>query len=323
MTPRGSSAGGPGACSEAEVGRFLREVRIEADSVDGDTLIAARDQLEEYSWLHGRSAYLSLALLSRLVAPGSGPRVLELGGAPYFFSALMARHFAAHLTAVNVPAASWPGEPSPVTSGRVRLRVPDDDSATRALDVDVAVFNMEKDPFPFPDEAFDVVLCMEVLEHLGYSPSHMLGEVHRVLRPQGVLLITVPNLLTIKRTISHFFNVPMEFPYSGYGIYGRHQREYAPGEVRRLLEANNYQIAALQTANVWPVHRGSVIKAAGNVVLNAVTRLPLPGLAAKREYILCAARPHGDAVASYPKWLYKHRRMFPDPPPGVRKVLPD
>ena len=47
------------------------------------------------------------------------------------------------------------------------------------------------EPLPFPDAAFDVAWCSEVLEHL-FDPAFALREMHRVLRPGGRLLVTVP-----------------------------------------------------------------------------------------------------------------------------------
>lgn len=44
---------------------------------------------------------------------------------------------------------------------------------------------------PFADESFDHVLCIEVLEH-AEDPSALVAEMHRVLRPGGTLLGTVP-----------------------------------------------------------------------------------------------------------------------------------
>jgi len=44
---------------------------------------------------------------------------------------------------------------------------------------------------PFPDGAFDRVICAEVLEHIGDDASAM-AELARVLRPGGVVAITVP-----------------------------------------------------------------------------------------------------------------------------------
>ena len=45
--------------------------------------------------------------------------------------------------------------------------------------------------FPFDDGSFDVVLCNQVLEHV-FEPEAFLGEIRRVLAPEGRLLLTVP-----------------------------------------------------------------------------------------------------------------------------------
>jgi len=45
--------------------------------------------------------------------------------------------------------------------------------------------------FPFPDQGFDAVVCNQVLEHV-FTPDLFLGEVSRVLKPGGRLLLTVP-----------------------------------------------------------------------------------------------------------------------------------
>jgi SAM-dependent methyltransferase len=44
---------------------------------------------------------------------------------------------------------------------------------------------------PIGDETFDAVFCSEVLEHI-FEPGHTLSELHRVLRPNGSLLLSVP-----------------------------------------------------------------------------------------------------------------------------------
>lgn len=45
--------------------------------------------------------------------------------------------------------------------------------------------------FPFPDARFDGVLCSQVFEHV-FTPKDFLREIHRVLRPGGCLVLTVP-----------------------------------------------------------------------------------------------------------------------------------
>ena len=45
--------------------------------------------------------------------------------------------------------------------------------------------------FPFPDASFDSALCNQVLEHV-FNPDEFLSEIHRVLRQDSRLLLTVP-----------------------------------------------------------------------------------------------------------------------------------
>ncbi len=50
----------------------------------------------------------------------------------------------------------------------------------------------ELQSFHFPDEHFDVCLCLDVLEHL-QNLSRLLGETYRILKSKGILIVTVPN----------------------------------------------------------------------------------------------------------------------------------
>jgi SAM-dependent methyltransferase len=45
--------------------------------------------------------------------------------------------------------------------------------------------------FPFEDASFESVLCNQVLEHV-FNPEQFVGEISRVLAPNGRLLLTVP-----------------------------------------------------------------------------------------------------------------------------------
>ena len=44
----------------------------------------------------------------------------------------------------------------------------------------------------YPDDSFDVVVCFEVIEHVE-DPERVLDELRRVLRPDGLLLLSSPN----------------------------------------------------------------------------------------------------------------------------------
>ena len=66
-----------------------------------------------------------------------------------------------------------------------QLEVP---SWLRLVKVDVDRGNL-----PYPNNSFDAIYCGELLEHL-YNPDNLLSEVHRILSPKGVCLLTTPNL---------------------------------------------------------------------------------------------------------------------------------
>ena len=57
---------------------------------------------------------------------------------------------------------------------------------------------------PYPDGSFDRALCLDVLEHLTFEQQPMaLAELHRVVRPGGEVLVSVPNLAHLQSRV-HF-----------------------------------------------------------------------------------------------------------------------
>ena len=74
-----------------------------------------------------------------------------------------------------------------------------------------------------PDASFDVVVCFEAIQQVA-DPERALGELHRVLRPGGLLLISSPSPDT----------------YSGNE---RHVHEYRPSELSAVVEERFSNVA--------------------------------------------------------------------------------
>ena len=58
------------------------------------------------------------------------------------------------------------------------------------------VHNLNKYPYPFKDNTFDEIKCVEVVEHLDDTVATM-KEIFRILKPGGKVIITVPYFLSV------------------------------------------------------------------------------------------------------------------------------
>jgi glycosyltransferase involved in cell wall biosynthesis/SAM-dependent methyltransferase len=115
------------------------------------------------------------------------------------------------------------------------------------------LFNAEKDPYPYPDEHFSTVLCCELLEHLEGDPMHMMAEINRILRPGGHLVLTTPNICSLRSAGALLLGYhPGLFhqyvrPDENGDADPRHSREYAPRDIQEMFEAAGFVVERLET----------------------------------------------------------------------------
>ena len=219
---------------------------------------------------------------------------LELGANPYFTTVLLKYFTHLDLTLANY---FWEGF-GPDTTQYVRVRSPLN-GAPEEHAMQFAHFNIEDASFPYETASFDVVLLCEVIEHLQLDPLGVILEIKRVLKPSGHLVITTPNVSRLENVCRMVAGVNIYDPYSGYGAYGRHNREYNKHELAGLLEFAGFEPEVLVSADVHE-----------NRSPNYTSVDPVIPLVAHRpydlgQYLFCRARNSRLTQPGRPSWLYR------------------
>jgi SAM-dependent methyltransferase len=137
-------------------------------------------------------------------------------------------------------------------AGKFEQRVVHSQSGER-FECRIDHFDAEKDKYPYPDDFFSTVLCCELLEHLYDDPMHMMGEINRILEPGGHLVLSTPNICSLRAVGAVLLGYhPGLFhqyvqPDKNGAVDPRHAREYAPRDVHALLLAAGFEIVRLET----------------------------------------------------------------------------
>ena len=92
---------------------------------------------------------------------------------------------------------------------------------------------MDAENMDFADESFDIVLMLDVLEHIKDDKKAM-QEAARVLKVGGHAIITVP---------------AYPFLYGSMDKYAYHERRYSIGTIRKMLADNNFTIERISFWN--------------------------------------------------------------------------
>jgi methionine biosynthesis protein MetW len=59
--------------------------------------------------------------------------------------------------------------------------------------INAVELDVSNQPLPFDENSFDVVILLDVIEHL-INPDFAMTEIHRVLKKDGILIMSTPNL---------------------------------------------------------------------------------------------------------------------------------
>lgn len=123
-----------------------------------------------------------------------------------------------------------------------------------------------RQPIEYGDNMFDVVILMEVIEHIndvdpsiyhsswqGNGTTFILEECYRVLKPGGILFLTTPNCNSIK-------SLKQMLEYKHPYIYWHHSREISVNDLRWYLAETKFSIEIFETKDSWYYLSGNDFK---------------------------------------------------------------
>ena len=189
----------------------------------------------------------TLALVKQYISPGS--KVLDLGVYPGHLALMLRRECGANITGISLAHT----RAFSVQMGRHSIAV--------------GTANVARDELPCAEGSFDLVLCTEIIEHLD-NPLHLLAKANRVLKNERVLILSTPNLASLKNRVRmalgiapnpHLFGVRHVFQMNEWV----HKREYTVCELRGMLAATGFSVERVMYSRL-DHHPTSIRRRLGN-----------------------------------------------------------
>ncbi|MBE2237443.1 MAG: class I SAM-dependent methyltransferase [Caldilineaceae bacterium] len=168
---------------------------------------------DRHAWFAGRTRAILKYLDAELGSNGDGQtrKVLDLGGG----AGNMAHHLAHY---GEVTSIDYNPRPIPIAQRR-----------------GVTVLQGSGDHLPFPDASFGLVALLDTVEHIP-DELGVFAECARVLKPGGVLLVTVPAYMWL---------------WSYNDEINAHERRYTADELRLKLELSGLRVSRISYNNFF------------------------------------------------------------------------
>ncbi|HUI08010.1 MAG TPA: class I SAM-dependent methyltransferase [Verrucomicrobiae bacterium] len=205
--------------------------------------LALTEEQQRASEFYARTHARRFALVMNRLAPllPQGARIFSVGSMPNQLELLFARFLQA-----DVVGSTY----SPRDKRNKFTAVYEQSGGWRHA-MDVYLRDLTRDALPAESRSCDAVLCFEVVEHFQQSPLSLFREINRVLKPDGHLLLSTPNMQHWHRVL-YLLN-GMTYPDVDFAepIESRHRHIFSFHELQELLRIAGLEVVTHFFADPW------------------------------------------------------------------------
>jgi len=213
---------------------------------DNDPILNANmgwdDAIDNYLLrpFHVRRVNIALDMLrnafNKSAFPGQKPRGIELGSS--------SGEVAVRIRNMGADVIACDAEEKALAVAREQHGL-----ETKAFDV--------SQPFPFKDASLDFIYAGELIEHL-FDTRKFLAECNRVLKPEGTLVLTTPNLSTLRDRFRFFAGHSPRQVNPLHRYLWLHIRPFTAKELKNCLQEAGFGDTSLQSGVLEiPLPRGT------------------------------------------------------------------
>jgi 2-polyprenyl-3-methyl-5-hydroxy-6-metoxy-1,4-benzoquinol methylase len=173
-----------------------------------------------------------IAIVSQIMKEKTrGSKILSIGSGPCDFEAILSK-LGYNVTAIDDLNDQW----HLIGKNKERIK----DFANR---LNIKLINQSAGSLKIKSNYFDVVLLIDIVEHLHNSPRELLNDSISSLEPDGLLIIETPNAVALIKRLKILFGktnqISANFIYWNIGEYRSHVREYTQTELKQLFKYQN------------------------------------------------------------------------------------
>lgn len=189
------------------------------------------------------------------------------------------------------------------TFGRAKLIYLGKPFQAGLVDTDFFDIDLEKDIMPVASSSVDIIIALELIEHFYYDPMFFISEANRVLKKNGQLVLTTPNIASLTSLRGLLLHYPPYY-YMNYvndkPLYISHRREFTVRDIYEFARSGGF------SANVLTFN--SYINKDDQTCSNLEYALKCIGLSAKDRgdtIFAVLTKTHNGVIDRYPDWFYK------------------